>query len=73
MEKLLQYIENHLKWASQPPDYAKTFFNQAFGALQFYIIEHNLSASKYADLEAKWNTTYKPSFEAIMYGGDVNA
>lgn len=73
MEKLIQYIESHLKWASQTPDHAKTFFNQAFGAVQFYIIEHNLSAEEFADLETKWNTTYKPSFEAIMYGGDVNA
>ena len=73
MEKLLQYIETHLKWASQTPDNAKTFFNQAFGALQFYIIEHNLSNEEFANLETKWNTTYKPSFEAIMYGGADNA
>lgn len=71
MEKLLQYIENHLKWASQTPDHAKTFFNQAFGALQFYIIEHSLSNDEYIALEAKWNYTYKPAFEAIMYGGVV--
>lgn len=71
MEKLLQYIENHLKWASQTPDYAKTFFNQAFGAVQFYIIEHSLSNDEYIALEAKWSHTYKPAFEAIIYGGDV--
>jgi hypothetical protein len=69
MEQLLQYIETLLAGASRTPDYAKTFFSQAFGALQFYIIEHSLSADEYADLETKWNTTYKPSFEAIMYGG----
>lgn len=73
MEKLLQHIETLLKWASQTPEAAKTFFNQAFGALQFYIIEHNLHGEEYTNLETKWNTTYKPSFEAIMYGGDVNA
>lgn len=71
MEKLLHHIGTLLAWASQTPDHAKTFFNQAFGALQFYIIEHNLSADGYADLETKWNTTYKPSFEVIMYGGEV--
>ena len=71
MEQLLNYIETLLKWASETPDNAKVFFNQAFGALQFYIIEHGLSADEYADLEIKWNTTYKPSFEAIMYGGAV--
>ena len=70
MEKLLQYIENHLKWASQTPDQAKTFFNQAFGAVQFYIIEHSLSNSEFSALETKWNTTYKPAFEAIMNRGE---
>jgi hypothetical protein len=69
MEKLLQHIETLLKWASQTPDHAKTFFNQAFGALQFYIIEHNLSNSEFSALETKWNTTYRPAFEAIIYGG----
>ena len=69
MEKLLHHIETLLKWASQTPDHAKTFFNQAFGALQFYIIEHNLSNSEFSALETKWNTTYKPAFEAIIYGG----
>ena len=73
METLLHHIETLLKWASQTPDHAKTFFNQAFGALQFYIIEHNLSGDEYTTLETKWTTTYKPSFEAIMYGGNVNA
>ena len=71
MEKLFQYIENHLKWASQTPDHAKTFFNQAFGALQFYIIDHNIYDEEFTILETKWNTTYKPAFEAIMYGGAV--
>lgn len=69
MEKLLNYIETLLKWASETPGHAKVFFNQAFGALQFYIIEHNLSVDEYANLEIKWNTTYKPSFEVIMYRG----
>jgi hypothetical protein len=73
MDKLLNHIETLLKWANQTPDHAKTFLHQAFGALQFYIIEHGLSASEYVDLETKWNTTYRPAFEAIMYGGDVNA
>ena len=69
MEKLLQYIETHLKWAAQTPESAKTFFHQAFGAVQFYIIEHNLYDEEFTALETKWNTTYKPAFEAIMYGG----
>ncbi len=73
MEKLINYIENHLKWARQTPDAAKIFFNQAFGAVQFYIIEHNLYDAEFTALETKWNETYKPAFEAIMYGGADNA
>ena len=71
MEKLLNYIETHLKWSAQTPESAKTFFNQAFGAVQFYIIEHNLHGEEYTILETKWNETYKPAFEAIMYGGNA--
>ena len=70
MEKLLQYIENHLKWSAQTPEHAKTFFNQAFGAVQFYMIEHSLTGDEFTELETKWNETYKPAFEAIMYGGE---
>ncbi len=71
MEKLLSYIGNLLSWASQTPEYATTFFNQAFGAVQFYIIEHDLRGNQYAELETKWNETYKPAFEAIMYGKEA--
>ena len=73
MEKLINYIENHLKWAKQTPESAKIFFSQAFGAVQFYIIEHNLYDEEFTALETKWNTTYKPAFEAIMYGSAENA
>ena len=68
MEKLLQYIETHLKWASQTPENARVFYDQAFGAVQFYIIDHNLYGKEFTDLETKWNTTYQPAFEAIIYG-----
>ena len=73
MEKLTNHINTLLKWSKETPEHARAFFNQAFGALQFYIIEHNLSNAEYTDLETKWNETYKPAFETIMYGGDVNA
>lgn len=71
MEKLINHIETLLKWANQTPIYATAFFYQAFGAVQFYILEHNLSTEEFTTLETKWNTTYKPSFEAVMNGGDV--
>ena len=73
MEKLINYIEMELKWAKQTPEHAHTFFNQAFGALQFYIIEHTLRGDEYAELETLWNEKYRPQFEAIMYGSADNA
>lgn len=71
MEKLISYINTLYKWSVQTPNEAKVFFNQAFGAVQFYIIEHNLSGEEYTELETKWNETLRPAFEAIIYGGDV--
>lgn len=69
MEQLLNYIGNLLAWASQTPNHATAFFHQAFGAVQFYMIEHDLRGNQYTELETRWNTTYKPAFEAIIYGG----
>jgi hypothetical protein len=73
MEKLINYIEMELKWTKQTPEHAHTFFNQAFGALQFYIIEQNISGDEFAELEKLWNEKYHPQFEEIMYGGGNNA
>lgn len=69
MEKLINYIDTLYKWSIQSPESATTFFNQAFGAVQFYIVEHNLSNEEFADIENKWNVVFRPAFEAIMYGG----
>ena len=69
MEKLINFIEMQLKWAKQTPESADNFFHNAFGAVQFYIIEHNLYDEEYTALETKWNETYRPQFEEIVYGG----
>ena len=69
MEKLINYINTLYKWSVQSPESAKTFFNQAFGAVQFYVVEHNLSGEEYTELETKWLETFRPAFEAIMDGG----
>lgn len=71
MEKLINYIDTLYKWSVQTPNEAKTFFNQASGAVQFYIIEHNLSGEEFTYLEDEWNAVFRPAFEAIMYGGDA--
>jgi hypothetical protein len=71
MEKLINYIEMQLKWAKETPQFANNFFHNAFGGLQFYIIEHNLNNADYAELETLWNETYRPQFETLVYGGAV--
>ena len=73
METLTNYIENLLKWTRQTPENALTFFNQAFGAMQFYIIEHNLHNAEYTALETLWNESYRPQFMVLITGGDKNA
>lgn len=71
MEKLINYIDMLYKWSVQTPNEAKTFFNQAFGAVQFYVFEHHLSGEEFNYLEDEWNAVFRPAFEAIMYGGDA--
>ena len=69
MEKLISYINLQLKWAKDTPQYADSFFHNAFGALQFYIFANDLCGTDYAELKSKWNETYRPQFEALVYGG----
>lgn len=71
MEKLISFIEMQLKWAKSETETANSNFHNAFGALQFYILEHSLSGDEYAELETLWNETYRPQFEAIVYWGEV--
>lgn len=73
MENLIRYIDNLYKWSTQTPQFAKTFYNEAFGAFQFYILDRGLSGDEYTELETLWNTKYRPNFEAIIYGGAENA
>lgn len=69
MEKLINYINILYQWSVRTPENAKVFLNQAFGAVQFYIFEHNPSGEEYDELETKWSETFRPAFEAIIYGG----
>lgn len=71
MEKLISFIEMQLKWAKSETETANSNFHNAFGALQFYILEHSLSNDEYAELETLWNETYRPQFEALISGGDA--
>ena len=71
MEKLIDFINQQLKWAKDTPQYAEAFFRNAFGAVQFYDFEHDLRGTEYAELETLWNETYRPQFEALISGGDA--
>lgn len=71
MEKLINHISTLLNWAKETPSHAIAFFHQAFGAVQFYMIDHDLRGNQYAELETLWNETYRPQFEALIYGGDL--
>jgi hypothetical protein len=73
MEKLISYIEMELKWAKLEPKTAESNFHNAFGAVQFYAIEHTLGGKEYTELETMWNGTYRPQFEALLWGGTENA
>lgn len=68
MEKIIKFVEMHIKWAEQDPKNAHINYNQAFGALQFFLIDHTDEYIKYAPLETKWNEVYRPKFEQIIYG-----
>lgn len=68
MDKIVEYITARLAVASRYPEYARTNFDQAFGALCYHII---LNPADESQLVSLWENTYKPSFEAILYGGMV--
>lgn len=67
MEKLIDFINQRLIWASQNREYAQIMFHQAYGALQFYIETSGIDDTEYRTLELLWEHTYRPSFEAIIY------
>lgn len=64
MEKLKTMVEIHLSYAKKFPEHARSYFDQAFGACQYYIFAN---PSTQMLVENLWNT-YKPQFEAIVYG-----
>ena len=64
MDKLINYMSARLAVASRYPEYARTNFDQAFGALCYHI---ELNPSDEDNLVSLWEKTYRPSFEAIIY------
>lgn len=64
MDKLKTYVEILLKYAKTSPENAGKYFNQAFGACQYFLFEY---PAMQILLENMWNE-YKPQFEALIYG-----
>ena len=64
MDKLINYMSARLAVASRHPEYARTNFDQAIGALCYHI---ELNPSDEDTLVPLWEHTYRPAFEAIVY------
>lgn len=67
MQKLIDFINQRLKWANENREYAQSMFHQAYGALQFYIETSGIDNTEYRTLELLWEHTYLPAFEDIVY------
>lgn len=68
IKQILNYIDTRIAKAAIYPSDAKTFMNQAFGALDFYLLNN---PNDFNQLEQMWNNTYKPQFEKIIYNQEA--
>ena len=68
MENIINFIERKLDASRRYPQYANTFFSQAFGALEYHCAVHPENES---DLICVWKETYYDAFNAIIFGGDA--
>lgn len=67
METLEQTIDRKLDWAKRANDYtqARTYFQQAFGAVEFAMAMVNHWEDE-AVIVTKWSNEWRPAFEEIM-------
>lgn len=67
MEKLIKELDYRLNLCSSAatPQFAKTFYDQAFGAASLFMC---LYPDRDDEVIRIWNTKYKPKFEKIVYG-----
>lgn len=66
METIINFIERKLNASRKHPEYAKNFFAQAYGAMEYHCITHPEDES---DLNCDWEETYYNAFNEIIYGG----
>lgn len=67
-EQLTKYFERMEHYMRLTPENAKTFFNQAFGGINFALQLINDIDEEY-NLIIWWEEEWKPRFEDICYGG----
>lgn len=65
MKTLKNYLDYTLKAAQNTCFDAKTFYNQAFGAVQYHLIQFPQDECK---VIAMWEDKYEPMFEKEIYG-----
>lgn len=67
METLEKTIDRKLDWAQRAKDYtqARTYFQQAFGAVEFAMAMVNNWEDE-AVIVTKWSNEWRPAFEKIM-------
>lgn len=64
MEKLKNFVMSCLRNCARDMDYKEIWIHQAFGAVQFYIIEN---PDEYAEVVQMWEEM-KPYFERQIWG-----
>ena len=64
MEKLCQFVTGCLRLCAKSETNREIWIHQAFGAVQFYIVEHPEECEEVA---AMWNK-FKPHFERNIWG-----
>ena len=64
MEKLENFVVSCLRDCANATDRKEIWFHQAFGAVQFYILEH---PEEYEEVAKMWSEL-KPPFERKIWG-----
>ena len=68
METLKAYVMCCLRNCEKATDNRRIWMDQAFGAVQFYVVEHPTS---FDEVEQMWSN-FKPRFEYRVYGCNYN-
>lgn len=67
MTALINYLDYQMRMtkATENLTYRKTFYEQAFGAVQYHLFLYPNDQEK---IELLWGEVYRPQFEKLVYG-----